>query len=476
MVWSATAIPVEWRTPSHLGVMDFQFVPDDVILNVLGYTPVGIVLGNLGVLGAVLAAGVMAVAAEYSQFVMMHRDPSVVDVVSNALGAFVGALAAKRLGSPRIPVDRRTGLIAAVLFTLLFVRVSVTAAPALNPRGVAEPGSCEGHWTFDGDSTVVITDSSGHGLDGRIRGAPTRTSGVLGSAIKLNGPADYIELGTPSALRMTGSLTVTAWMKAVAYPSDDAAIVSNLRHTGDGYDVGFQLDATADTGPRTVGFKLADSCGALMARYGSSDLNVDSWYHVAGVYDAAAQAMNVYLNGRLDNGRLLGTVGSTHKVSRASAYIGRRPDSGRFPFSGFLDDVRIYSRALTQEEVAAVMHGKDIVAGQPHSTALGTVNETMGGDSQLPARACTWSSEYEDARLPGSVATLGVLACTACLGLWPSCPRAVCLVIAASVGWLTLSAASSTLPALNMWTFPLTSIAGTCSVMWSTTNGSTEDH
>ena len=37
-------------------------------------------------------------------------------------------------------------------------------------------------------------------------------------------------------------------------------------------------------------------------------LQLNQWYHVAGVYDAATQTINVYLNGQLDNGVLVGTV------------------------------------------------------------------------------------------------------------------------------------------------------------------------
>ncbi len=49
---------------------------------------------------------------------------------------------------------------------------------------------------------------------------------------------------------------------------------------------GYQLDTTVDKGLRTIGFKVADPCGNTMARYGATELVRDTWYHVAGVYDA----------------------------------------------------------------------------------------------------------------------------------------------------------------------------------------------
>ena len=43
----------------------------------------------------------------------------------------------------------------------------------------------------------------------------------------------------------------------------------------------------------TVGFKLADASGDLMARNGKTPLETQQWYHVAGVYDAEARTLDV---------------------------------------------------------------------------------------------------------------------------------------------------------------------------------------
>ena len=88
--------------------------------------------------------------------------------------------------------------------------------------------------------------------------------------------------------------------------------------------VGFQLDTTIDTGARTIGFKLTNSSGGQMFRYGATTLQPNTWYYVTGVYDATAQTMDVYLNGQLDNGVLQGTVTATQQNSTANVTIGRR--------------------------------------------------------------------------------------------------------------------------------------------------------
>ena len=74
-----------------------------------------------------------------------------------------------------------------------------------------------------------------------------------------------------------------------------------------------------------------------MARYGATPLVVDTWYHVTGVYDAEAQTLDVYLNGELDNGFLLGSVTGTQRSSRGDLYVGRRSRPAGFEFAGIID-------------------------------------------------------------------------------------------------------------------------------------------
>ena len=174
----------------------------------------------------------------------------------------------------------------------------------------------------------------------------------MGRAVTFDGTADYIDFGHPADLRLTSSMTISAWIKSTSFPQDDAAIVSS-RSNG----VGFQLDTTIDKGPRTIGFKLGSSCGTTTARYGATPLALDTWYYVTGVYDADAKTMDVYLNGKLDNGFLLGPVEGMQKSSRKNVYAGRGSKSDLFGFAGEIDDVRIYSLPLTEAEIAADMRG-----------------------------------------------------------------------------------------------------------------------
>ena len=211
-------------------------------------------------------------------------------------------------------------------------------------------------YAFDESAGTTTADASGHGLTGTLVNGPTFSAGKgggFGNAIMLDGTNDFVNLGNPTALQLTGSMTVSAWINSSAFPFDDAAIVSKR---GSGPLIGFQLDTSVDTGPRTIGFKLTNSSGGQMIRYGATTLQANTWYYVTGVYDAAAQTMHVYLNGQLDDGVLQGTVTSTQQNSTLNVNIGQRPGSpGTYNFNGLIDDVRIYNRPLTVAQIQTDM-------------------------------------------------------------------------------------------------------------------------
>ena len=138
-------------------------------------------------------------------------------------------------------------------------------------------------------------------------------------AVQLDGvESTIVDLGNPTALQLTGSMTISAWINSAGYPGDDAAIVSKRTGPRSGY----QLDTTVDKGPRTIGFKLTSSTGGQMFRYGATSLQTGTWYHVAGVYDATAKTLHVYLNGQLDDGPLQGTVAAPSRTRRRTCTSG----------------------------------------------------------------------------------------------------------------------------------------------------------
>jgi VanZ family protein len=453
MVLAATMIPVELR-PLDVVPLACTFEIYDFVENMLGYVPVGIVLASMGALWAVGVAALMSMLAEAGQFAMMHRDPSAMDVAANVLGAMLGVVVSARwkIRSPGFRLGRWKALVAALLAVALLLGAWSRAGVQVSARGLTAPGTLEAYWKLDERGGRSALDSSGHGLDGTFRGAPKRVAGMRGGAVALDGAKDYIDFGRSTTLRLAGSMTISAWINSTVFPRDDAAIVSSHN------PLGYQLDTTVDKGPRTVGFKLADSCGQLMARYGRTPLALNTWYHVVGVYDAEARTLDVYVNGELDNGELDGSVTGRQTSSREAVFVGRRSNTKGFEFAGIIDDVHIYSRALTPSEIVAEMQGKVI--------------DAAGGEKQPGSRgpeekdpACAAVSEYGDSGIPGAAAVVGVLVAVAMLGLWPSAGPLPSLAACVAAGFLLLPAMASNTPL--PWLMPLVSLLGGASVWFS---------
>jgi VanZ family protein len=445
LVLAATAIPIGFR-PLREAELSFS-VDDasDIIANIIGYLPVGIVLGRLGILKAVFIAGLISTFAEVSQVFMLHRDPSIIDVASNLVGAMLGSLASARwnIGSPAFRVTRSKAALAVLLALSLLVGVWAGRGDPVNARGDTSPGTLEAHWKLDESGGSAVLDYSGHELLGKFHKEPKRIAGVMGNAPVFDG-ANYIDFGHSTGLRLARSMTISAWINSNSFPVDDAAIVSQLR------DRGYQLDTTIDRGPRTIGFKLTDACGKLMARYGATPLVLNTWYHVAGVYDAAAETLDVYLNGELDNGFLLGSVSSVQTNSRRAVYVGRKGGSSKFNFSGLINGVRIYSFALTKSQIAADMRGEMVHA------------DVILKNADHPP--CAPYSDPEDKEIPAAAAALGTLVAVVCIGIWPSNSRLHVLGVSLAAGFLLLLVAPPNLPAFNIWLLPLVTLGGAASV------------
>jgi hypothetical protein len=80
------------------------------------------------------------------------------------------------------------------------------------------------------------------------------------------------------------------------------------------------------------------------------------------VYDAAAKTLDIYVNGRLDNGTLSGNVPDSQALPSVNTSIGMR--SGGAHFQGTIDEVRIYNLALTAAQIHADM-SRRVGAGAP---------------------------------------------------------------------------------------------------------------
>ena len=143
--------------------------------------------------------------------------------------------------------------------------------PTANARGVTDPGTLEAAWHFDNSESRAIVDTSGNHLGGSFKNGATVVTGNIGDVLTLEGANQFVDLGDPVSLRLVGSMTLSAWMKASSFSDQDGAIVSRRERFG------YQLDTTIyrgpSVGPRTIGFRLTNASGRLMARFGRTPLD-----------------------------------------------------------------------------------------------------------------------------------------------------------------------------------------------------------
>lgn len=158
------------------------------------------------------------------------------------------------------------------------------------------------------------------------------------SALVFNGTSDRITITNDAALDVGAQLTLSAWVKA----TDDGTrrgIFSNLKADG---KAGFQL---AIENNNKVRFWIGTTAGANI--YSTNAVTLGSWIHVAATYDGAAQ--RIYVNGVLASTATAAT-GAINTPDQ-DLTLGDWPASAGAEFNGQLDQMRVWSKALTAAEI-----------------------------------------------------------------------------------------------------------------------------
>jgi len=206
--------------------------------------------------------------------------------------------------------------------------------------GDASPNA---YWKFDEIMGKSAFDSSGNGNNGTISGA-TWTAGKIGNALSFDGINGYVKAGNKANLNINGNqITIEAWV----YPKSlsESYIVSKFN--GDTVTSGYNLLITQSN----IYFRLGD--GKTRYQFAPSHgMSTNTWYHIVALYDG--KSMKIYKNGLA----LPGSTSFSGNISRNSnnVTIGQRVGNS-YRWNGFIDEVKIYNRALSAAEVLADYKG-----------------------------------------------------------------------------------------------------------------------
>ncbi|WP_119421894.1 glycerophosphodiester phosphodiesterase family protein [Desertibaculum subflavum] len=203
---------------------------------------------------------------------------------------------------------------------------------------------------------VDATDLSGNGYDGTATGNPGTTGGALtgdANAAYQGGSGKYVAVPQLGAMTGSKAVTVETWIRVKdAFANQSETFQGIFDSTQDNYVM------YLDRGNKELRFKAATANGAA-ERPGVSgrwlDQHLNEWIHVVGVLDpndAAGTSAKIYVNGVLRDRHTLAALDSIIPAGQLAA-IGADFNNGnpnRF-FTGGIDDVAIYNRALTEQEI-----------------------------------------------------------------------------------------------------------------------------
>ena len=201
-----------------------------------------------------------------------------------------------------------------------------------------------GYWSFDEGTGTTAYDASWNGNNGILYNSPQWIDGKKGNALQFDGVDDYV-LVSGSLYSGNTDFTVEAWVKA----NDNNK--RKIWWSNNGY------------------VEMHDNGQWRMSIYHSGNnaddeggsYNVGQWYHAVVVYTSSQKTGRLYVDGV----KLL-EDGATGDLSYSSnVIIGDYPSASNYEFNGTMDEVKIYNRALSAEEVrfhynrgASVAHWK----------------------------------------------------------------------------------------------------------------------
>ena len=205
------------------------------------------------------------------------------------------------------------------------------------------------YYPFNGNAN----DESGNGNDGTVQG-PTLTFDRFGrtnSAYLFDGINDFIDIG--ANVKPSFPVSVSCWIKVNKYSQHGGGIFRNDQVNDASYRYGLML--VTGLGGYIASHVFQGFSASWNRRTTSSEpgvITLGIWYNFTAIFHSHSE-MELFLNGIKLTTTSEGS-GSRMQYSKSNGGIG--DSSGRNFFNGILDDIRIYKRALSEEEIRSLYH------------------------------------------------------------------------------------------------------------------------
>lgn len=237
----------------------------------------------------------------------------------------------------------------AVFGSLALVVLAGTLSP-VGPDAVASADpprkGLVAQWSFDECDGERIADISGGGLHGKIAGEPELADGVRGKSLRLDGLCDYVAIEDTDRLDFSkATFSVCGWVNVYALTGEQQMIVAKNVYSAGQREWGLMIDADGR-------FRFYLQHQRRWNTVESQTIPVPGrWHHVAVALDAGRASL--YVNGKREG---QGDLGSPIPNTAAPLTIGAVNDGGRIwqTLFGAVDEICLYGRALTAEEVSGM--------------------------------------------------------------------------------------------------------------------------
>ena len=222
-----------------------------------------------------------------------------------------------------------------------------------------------GHWKLDESAGTSAADSSGGANTGTLTNGPVwqpTTGGISNGALSFDGVDDYVDIANESNFDFdrTDPFSISAWVYDNKTSGFSYVVTKVLNGTNwPGYR--FMLDST---NRKLYGLLVGVTGGtaggdAIDVRTYAGTLSVNAWHHIAMTYDGSATAAGVRLY--IDGADMAHDVTHDGLVSsmlnNQTVHLGKSPSDGGGRLDGYLDDVRVYNRVLSGDDVRALYYG-----------------------------------------------------------------------------------------------------------------------
>jgi len=224
----------------------------------------------------------------------------------------------------------------------------VTTASAQVPSYVPTNGLV-GWWPFNGNAN----DESGNGNNGTVYGATLATDrfGVVDKSYSFDGVDDFIQILDTSSLRLQHG-TINCWVKYSSMDKMQLFVKQNINNAWDS-NYGIEINdynQILGPGPRIQGMYVI-GCGlqtAWTTFTPGNDLSGTIWHQLTAVFDVGL--MKIYIDGIL-MGSLNTPISSMNACAGSDLLLGRGWQNFPLWYSGHIDDLAIWNRALNQQEI-----------------------------------------------------------------------------------------------------------------------------